>query len=132
MLFSNNLTAQNTLQVKSSDDKEIVAMLKIFYKEYITENDKMPLNELKISAIKKKYCTKKLLEKITKDDLDYDPLVNAQDISLYYLKTMKITKEPKKLNTFQVCFTNEYNKKPFCLKLLIINTKEGFKIDTIY
>ena len=132
MLFSNNLTAQNTPQINNSDDKEIVEMLKTFYKEYITENDKMPLNELKISIIKKKYCTKKLLEKIAKDDLDYDPLVNAQDISQYYLKTMKITKEPKKTNTFQVCFTNEYNKKPFCVKLLIINTKEGFKIDTIY
>ncbi len=104
MLFSNNLTAQNTPQINNSDDKEIVEMLKTFYKEYITENDKMPLNELKISIIKKKYCTKKLLEKIAKDDLDYDPLVNAQDISQYYLKTMKITKEPKKNKYFSSLF----------------------------
>lgn len=106
--------------------------LKAFYKEYITENDEMPVNEKNIDFIKKKYCTHGLIEKIKKDDLDYDPLVNAQDISREFLKTMKITKDSKKANTYVVCFHNEYNKIPFCVKLLVLKTKEGFKIDKAY
>ncbi len=127
--FFSSSTLYSQEKEKNSSDKEIIEMLNTFYREYITENDNMPVNEKKINLIKKKYCTNNLIEKIKKDDLDYDPLVNAQDISREWIKTMKITKDSKKENAYIVCFTDKYNKTPFCTKLLILKSKEGFKID---
>lgn len=131
MTFFNLGNCQTIITEKNSSDKQIVEMLKKFYNEYLTEIDKMPLNQKKINLVKQKFCTSKLLKKIDLLELDYDPFVNAQDFDSEVLKTIKFTKDSKSLNIYKACYIYSFNKKNICIKLRIIKTNNNFKIDDI-
>ena len=130
ILFSNIMYSQEKQKGNNSSDKEIVEMLKTFYKEYVTENDKMPVNDEKVELIKKKYCTSKLLKKMGVINFDSDPFLDAQDIEPSLLKTIKFTKD-KSSNTYKVCYLTTFNNKTVCIKLRIIKVNNTFKIDDI-
>ena len=127
MSFYNNSYGQ----ISSSSDKQIRETLKSFYKVYIAENDKMPIDEKKLNSIKRKYCTLKFIKKMKASDLDYDPFVKAQDYDKNWLKTMKINKDSKK-NIYVVCFMDTYVKTNICVKLLVLKVNKEFKIDNVY
>ena len=130
ILFSNIMYSQEKQKGNNSSDKEIVEMLKTFYKEYVTENDKMPVNDEKVELIKKKYCTSKLLKKMGVINFDSDPFLDAQDIEPSLLKTIKFTKD-KSNNTYKVSYLTTFNNKTVCIKLRIIKVNNTFKIDDI-
>ena len=131
ILFSNIIYSQEKQKQNNSSEKEIVEMLKNFYKEYISESAKMPMNEKKINSIKKKYCTSKLLQKIDLLELDYDPFVNAQDFEPTLLKTIKFNKIFKSNNIYKACYVWDFNNKTICVKLSIKKVNNSFKIDDI-
>ena len=131
ILFSNIMYSQEKQKENNSSDKEIIEMLKTFYTEYISESDKMPMNENKINSIKKKYCTSKLLQKINLLPLDYDPFVDAQDFEPTLLKTIKFTKVSKNNNIYKACYVWDFNNKTICVKLSIKKINNSFKIDDI-
>lgn len=130
ILFSNIMYSQEKQKGNNSSDKEIVEMLKTFYKEYVTENDKMPVNDEKVELIKKKYCTSKLLKKMGVINFDSDPFLDAQDIEPSLLKTIKFTKD-KSNNTYKASYLTTFNNKTICIKLRIIKVNNTFKIDDI-
>ncbi len=130
-LFSNITYSQEKQKVNNSSDKEIVQMLKNFYKEYVSESDKMPMNEKKINLIKKRYCTSNLLNKIELLELDYDPFVDAQDFNSTLLKTIEFTKDKKNNNNYKACYVWDFNKKIICVKLSIKKVNKTYKIDDI-
>jgi len=123
-VFSN--TASRA-QVKDAD-KEIRTMLKEFYTIYITEEYKDGLED----SIKKKYCTKKILNRIKQDEeLENDPFVNAQDYDLAWLKTLTINKDSQKENVYTVSFISSYDQKKTIIRLLVVKDGQRYKIDNI-
>lgn len=114
----------------SSTDEQI-SMLKEFYKGYITENAKMPIDFAKVNLMKKKYCTANLLSKIEKEELDYDPFLNAQDSNTEWLKTLSVKKDTNGSNLYQVSYKDTYSGKLVVIKLIVIKEKGSYKIDAI-
>ncbi|TAF74136.1 MAG: DUF3828 domain-containing protein [Bacteroidetes bacterium] len=121
----------NGINLDSLENKKIINHLTVFYRSYIHENVKMPTNDYKINLIKKKYCTNKLLQKIELDDLDFDPLVNAQDYDLEWLKTLTIKEIITKKNTFSVSYIDNFSKKRIFLSVTVINESGSYKISFV-
>lgn len=115
----------------NSSDGKIISMLKEFYTSYITENSKMPPNMKNIDSMKRKYCTNSLLYKIKKQELDYDPFLNAQDSNTEWLKTLSITKDSNKTNLYIVSYIDSYSNNKISVKLIIVKEKDSFKINSI-
>jgi len=129
MMFSNGFCQA---QSSGSSDKQIVELLKAFYVNYITENAKMPVNLKSVEAIKKKYCTARFISKIEKKELDYDVILNAQDCDLEWLKTLSVTKDSKRLNTYVVSYVDNYSKKMNSISLVVVSEKGEFKVNSIF
>ena|SRR5688572_13519436 len=72
---------------------QIILRLKEFYVNYITESSKAKVDVRTIDLIKRKYCTVRFLNKIEEGDLDYDPILNAQDCDIKWLETLSIVKD---------------------------------------
>lgn len=106
-------------------------MLKTFYVIYISENAKESINKKRINIIKKKYVTEKLLNKIEKEELDYDPIINAQDCDVQWSKTLEITNDCKKSQIYIVSYIDVYSKRKNTIKLFIIKEFGYFKISNI-
>lgn len=141
--ISRNCYSQNKL----SEEKQIIKTLKVFYKEYFLEETKTKIDidstigigtdNAKIELLKKKYCTRRFLAKLRKafkNELDYDPLVNAQDFDMKDYETLKIIRDKIKSNVYLVSFDYfEYDKeniqKP--IKMVIVKENGMYKIDSI-
>jgi hypothetical protein len=118
-------------QTKLSDEIQIKKRLNDFYICYIKENSKTIGNTKTIDAIQKKYCTEKLLNKIKNDELDYDPILNAQDCDILWLKTLKILKDSKMKDLYFVTYIDTFSKKKNTIKLIVIKEDGNFKINEI-
>lgn len=116
----------------STTDRQVVKMLKAFYVSYITENSKMPVNIKSVVAIRKKYCTANFINKIEKQELDYDLILNAQDCDLEWLKTLSVTKDTKRSYTYVVSYIDNYSKKRNTINLVVVKEKEVFKVSLIF
>lgn len=107
-------------------------MLREFYTLYITENDKMKRDDLRIATIKEKYVTPKLIAKIDSAmlyyNLDYDPFVNAQDYDTAWIKTLEIAPVPERTNTFDICYTYNRNSKS-CTTVVLVESEGKYMID---
>jgi Tfp pilus assembly protein PilN len=118
----------------NTDEEQVVNMLTDFYTGYITIIAKGPMDyEDKLIALKEKCCTKKLLDKVAEDfknELDYDPFINAQDSDVAWLKTLSVVKEPQKENTYSVSYRSNDTTK-VVIHLRVIKQDDLFKIDGI-
>lgn len=107
-------------------------MLREFYTLYITENDKMKRDDLRIATLKEKYVTPKLIAKIDSAmlyyNLDYDPFVNAQDYDTAWIKTLEIAPVPERTNTFDICYTYNKNSKS-CTTVVLVESEGKYMID---
>lgn len=147
-LFSIILASGNNYsQNKPSEEKQIIKTLRTFYREYFLEETKTKIDNdgtvgigtdyVKIELLKNKYCTKNFLIKLEKafaNDLDYDPLVNAQDFDMKDYETLKINRDKRKKNVYHVSFGYfEYDKKNIQppIKMVIVKDKGMYKIDSI-
>lgn len=119
------------VKYSESTDKQILIFLKEFYTYYIIENSKMPRNEKSIDKIKTKYCTTSFLNKISYEELDFDPFLNTQDCQTEFLKSLSITKRAGEFNSYMVSYMDEYNKTKITIELTVVIEKGGFKIDSI-
>ena len=132
-LLAGNITVEKKSQ-SNSDEEQVVNMLTDFYTGYITIIAKGPVDyEDKLIALKEKCCTKKLLDKIAEDfknELDYDPFINAQDSDVAWLKTLSVVKEPQTENTYSVSYRNNDTTK-VVIHLLVVKQGSLFKIDGI-
>ena len=122
IFFSSFCRAQN----KSSNDSAAI-MLKQFYTSYISADE-----ESQLTLIKKQYCTKKILNRIAKDEeLDADPFLQAQDTDIDWLRTLVINKDAQKPNVYTVSYMSNYSKKRIINRLLVVKVGQAYKIDDI-
>jgi hypothetical protein len=115
-------------------DTKIILTLRSFYKDYITERSKMPEDFKKIDFIKNKYCTKNLLiklDKLTKQGMNIDPFIKAQDWDDDLLTKMDIKKDNKSQNIYNASYLDNYRKTSIIVKLKVINQNNTYLIDDI-
>lgn len=100
-------------------------MLSNFYKAYIPtfEMDGIAASE----KIQKQYSTAKLIASLPRiqEEMDCDPYVNAQDADQDWLITIRIEKDAKTPNLYNVSFFDNFEKKRRFVRLFV--TKEGNK-----
>ena len=122
-----------TTKTTADDKTSILEMLREFYTSYITECDKMPINEQNITDLKNRYFTKEFLKKLEEAEIDYDPVLNAQDCDKDWIKTLEINPVVEKENTYQVCYhydTSE-GKRTICVTLFLVKVNEKYLINGI-
>lgn len=121
-----------------NQDQETVAMLTNFYTIYIHEyssNDDVRIMELNIDSLLRKHCTANLLDKINKDiqagNLNYDPFINAQDANADSINSLSINVDVNNANIYVVSYIDSFSKKKISIKLTVLKTADGPKIDSI-
>lgn len=126
----NNEIASSTSSIKQEkitahnnelNNYEINKMLKAFYTDYINAIEN--IGESEVTHIKEKYLTNDLVLKIESANLDYDPIVDAQDVDINWLKSLRIIKE---LEYYRVCYKGYSND--VCIELKVKKTSLGYKI----
>jgi len=139
LLLCSGCNAQN-------NDDLIVAMLKEFYTSYniLWSKNIQPDNLIKQKdSLQQKYCTKEFQKELKKifevHGLDHDVLIN--DVYSEYiesLKTMSITKDKTKENTYLVTYDAivtgiDYKKIIQKVQIFVVVVKEdgAFKIDNV-
>jgi len=105
-------------------DKQAILMLKDFYTAYNTvwSTTKGFILVKKLDSLQRKYCTKKLRLEVKEDGIDQDPLVGIDYTDVEHLKTLVITKDPTKENTYIVSYiahTLSAANKPIDEKVVI-------------
>jgi hypothetical protein len=127
----------NNQKVEFSES-EIKKMIKEFYTAYITQSqDTISPNKNieKLDSISQIYCTKTLLDSIKNEfennELDYDPIINAQDSHPEMLKTMMINKN-KKADKYNVMFLSDtYDSSFEEVNISIVKEGNKYKISSL-
>ena len=92
------------IQVPKEETDEATKMILEFYDKYIRLQDKMLCLdcEEELIRIKKRYLSNKLIKKIEpSEDLDMDLIVNAQDVFIKWLDSIKVKKiNSKRYNVY--------------------------------
>jgi len=104
-----------------------------FYQQYIKLQDTPPSaeNRTRIDAVLKKYLTKALISRIRKASLDYDPLINAQDVSIGWLKTLKVHKKNLPQSEYSICYVSTYDSTTKCIDLKVDKVDGVYKISDV-
>ena len=124
------------IQVPKEETDEATKMILEFYDKYIRQQDKMPcldkreFCEEELIRIKKRYLSSKLIKKIEpSEDLDMDLIVNAQDVFIEWLDSIKV----KKINSkrYNVYLFNFYDNRYDSIQLKVAKKKDRYIIDDI-
>ena len=124
------------IQAPKEETDEATKMILEFYDKYIRQQDKMPCHgkgefcEEELRRIKKRYLSNKLIKKIQPtEDRDMDFIVDAQDIFIEWLDSIKVKKiNSKRYNVYRFNF---YDKKYEIIKLKVAKKKDKYIIDDI-
>jgi len=124
------------IQVPKEETDEATKMILEFYDKYIRQQDKMPCHdkgefcEEELIRIKKKYLSNKLIKKIKPtEDRDMDFIVDAQDVFIEWLDSIKV----KKINSkrYNVYLFNFYDNRYDSIQLKVAKKKDRYIIDDI-
>ena len=124
------------IQVPKEETDEATKMILEFYDKYIRQQDKMPCHdkgefcEEELIRIKKRYLSNKLIKKIEPtEDRDMDYIVDAQDIFIEWLDSIKV----KKINSkrYNVYLFNFYDNRYDSIQLKVAKKKDRYIIDDI-
>jgi len=124
------------IQAPKEETDEATKMILEFYDKYIRQQDKMPCHdkgefcEEELIRIKKKYLSNKLIKKIEPtEDRDMDFIVDAQDIFIEWLDSIKV----KKINSkrYNVYLFNFYDNRYDSIQLKVAKKKDRYIIDDI-
>ena len=120
------------IQVPEEETDEATKMILEFYDKYIRLQDKMPcLDCEEIRKIEREFLSNKLIKKIKPitEYRDMDPIVNAQDIIIEWLDSIKVKKiNSKRYNVYIFdFFLNRYDS----VQLKVAKKKDKYIIDDI-
>ena len=117
-------------QTKNEEEKKL-SMLRTFYTNYITAISEGPIESS--DSIRNSFCTQSLITQINKDDnLDYDPLINAQDADKRSLKTLKIRRDSLLKDWYIVKYSENHSQQTVKIKLMVVKENDNYKIDSIW
>ena len=118
------------IQAPKEETDEATKMILEFYDKYIRQQDKEFCEE-ELMKIEREFLSSKLIKKIklTTEYRDMDPIVNAQDIFIEWLDSIKVKKiNSKRYNVYRFNF---YDKKYEIIKLKVAKKKDKYIIDDI-
>ena len=120
------------IQAPKEETDEATKMILEFYDKYIRLQDKMLCLdcEEELRRIKKRYLSNKLIKKIEPtEDRDMDFIVDAQDIFIEWLDSIKV----KKINSkrYNVYLFNFYDNRYDSIQLKVAKKKDRYIIDDI-
>ena len=124
------------IQAPKEETDEATKMILEFYDKYIRQQDKMPCHgkgkfcEEELIRIKKRYLSSKLIKKIEPTEYrDMDFILNAQDIFIEWLDSIKV----KKINSkrYNVYLFNFYDNRYDSIQLKVAKKKDRYIIDDI-
>ena len=127
------------IQAPKEETDEATKMILEFYDKYIRQKDKIPCSDLyeeekkcedELIRIKKRYLSSKLIKKIEPTEYrDMDFILNAQDINLKWLDSLKVKKiSSKRYNVYIFdFFFNRYDS----VQLKVAKKKDKYIIDDI-
>ena len=118
------------IQAPKEETDEATKMILEFYDKYIRQQDKEFCEE-ELRKIEREFLSNKLIKKIklTTEYRDMDPIVNAQDIFIEWLDSIKVKKiNSKRYNVYRFNF---YDKKYEIIKLKVAKKKDKYIIDDI-
>ena len=124
------------IQVPKEETDEATKMILEFYDKYIRQQDKMPcldkreFCEEELIRIKKRYLSSKLIKKIEPTEYrDMDFILNAQDIFIEWLDSIKV----KKINSkrYNVYLFDFYDNRYDSIQLKVAKKKDRYIIDDI-
>ena len=120
------------IQVPKEETDEATKMILEFYDKYIRLQDKMlcPDCQKELIRIKKRYLSNKLIKKIEPtEDRDMDLIVNAQDVFIEWLDSIKV----KKINSkrYNVYLFDFYFNRYDSIQLKVAKKKDRYIIDDI-
>ena len=125
------------IQVPKEETDEATKMILEFYDKYIRQQDKMPcldnreFCEEELREIEREFLSNKLIKKIKRitEYRDMDPIVNAQDIFIEWLDSIKV----KKINSkrYNVYLFDFYFNRYDSIQLKVAKKKDRYIIDDI-
>ena len=120
------------IQASKEETDEATKMILEFYDKYIRQQDKMPcLDCEEIRKIEREFLSNKLIKKIKPitEYRDMDPIVNAQDIIIEWLDSIKV----KKINSkrYNVYLFDFYENRYDSIQLKVAKKKDRYIIDDI-
>ena len=125
------------IQAPKEETDEATKMILEFYDKYIRQQDKMPcldnreFCEEELRKIEREFLSNKLIKKIKRitEYRDMDPIVNAQDIFIEWLDSIKV----KKINSkrYNVYLFDFYDKRYDSIQLKVAKKKDKYIIDDI-
>ena len=120
------------IQAPKEETDEATKMILEFYDKYIRLQDKMLCHDCQeeLIRIKKRYLSSKLIKKIEPtEDRDIDYIVNAQDVFIEWLDSIKV----KKINSkrYNVYLFNFYDNRYDSIQLKVAKKKDRYIIDDI-
>ena len=120
------------IQAPKEETDEATKMILEFYDKYIRLQDKMLCHECQeeLIRIKKRYLSNKLIKKIKPtEDRDMDYIVDAQDVFIEWLDSIKV----KKINSkrYNVYLFNFYDNRYDSIQLKVAKKKDRYIIDDI-
>ncbi|MCY0978693.1 hypothetical protein PGH12_10600 [Chryseobacterium wangxinyae] len=83
-------------------------------------------SEKNLDLLRQKYLSQKLYEKLKNIDLDYDAIINGQDIDPNWKKTLSI-KYIKEENLYEACTVNGFDNSKNCTLLKVEKSKPDTK-----
>jgi hypothetical protein len=137
MISTNNFVqAQNEV-----DSKQAIQKIKEFYIAYNTAwsaNVAPKVLNRKLDSLKIKYCAITLMIDL-KGDGDHDALINDQYTDVQHLKTLIVTKDPAKINSYIVSYiapttspTNKLIEEKVVIHLTVMKGARGIVIDSVW
>ncbi len=124
----NNSTNDNTkIEVSADVEKDGIEFLKEFYLQYMSAHETIEGNEI-ISLLIKTKLSEKLQVKIESANLDYDPIIDAQDVNIESINTLVVKVTGK---DYKVCYQSSFSGEDICINLSLIKTNDRFLIDDI-
>jgi len=114
-----------------TDTKATAESIKRFYCYYMIESDNPPPHKEVSKDTLRKYFSVSFLKKMRTDrELDYDPIVHAQDYDKEFVKTLKVSKcGDGSDGKFCISYWYEADKKYDSLYVYVIREAGAWKIN---
>ena len=72
-----------------------------------------------------------LLKKLSDEEVDYDPILNAQDCDFDWLRDLSVTKDSDMANVYIVSYSPGSEYENVEIRLVVVKDEKDYKIDSI-
>lgn len=112
-------------------DAKAIAVIKDFYTAYMYQLAASgPVNKDKLDSITSQYCSSELTAEIHRTAPEADAFIHAQDCDSAWVKTLMVTKDSLKLNTYSVAY--KAGDSSIIIHARLNQAGDGVVIDWVY